>query len=55
MRLGLAFLFVALIAVVLGFGGVRNNYYGVAQVLFFVFFVVGVLTFLRGALKRPSG
>lgn len=46
------FLVIALIAAVFGFGGVSASAAGGAQMLFIVFFVSAVLTFLFGWFRR---
>jgi uncharacterized membrane protein YtjA (UPF0391 family) len=46
------FLVIALIAAVFGFGGVSASAAGGAQMLFIVFFVSAVLTFLCGWFRR---
>jgi uncharacterized membrane protein YtjA (UPF0391 family) len=45
----LAFLVIALIAGVLGFGGISVAAAGIARVLFFVFLVVFVLSLIAGS------
>jgi uncharacterized membrane protein YtjA (UPF0391 family) len=44
---------IALIAAVLGFGGVAGSFVGVAKILFIVFLVLAVLTFFMG--RRSGG
>jgi len=44
----IAFLVVALIAAALGFGGIAGAASGIAQILFFVFLVLFVLSLLFG-------
>jgi uncharacterized membrane protein YtjA (UPF0391 family) len=46
------FLVIALVAAVIGFGGVSAGAAGSAQWLFIVFFVSSVLTFLFGWFRR---
>jgi len=46
------FLLVALFAGMLGFGGVTATAAGLAQVMFFVFVVLFVLSLLRGLMSR---
>jgi uncharacterized membrane protein YtjA (UPF0391 family) len=46
------FLVVALIAAVLGFGGIAASAAGIAKILFVVFLVMAVVSFLFGWLKR---
>jgi uncharacterized membrane protein YtjA (UPF0391 family) len=43
----LVFLVIALIAALLGFGGVAGAAAGIAKVLFFVFLVIWLLSFIR--------
>ena len=50
----LLFLVVALIAGVLGFGGIASTSVGIAQVLFFVFLVLLVISLVAHVLRgRP--
>jgi uncharacterized membrane protein YtjA (UPF0391 family) len=52
----LAFLVVALIAGALGFGGIAGTATGIAKVLFFIFLVAFVVSFLAGGdASRPMG
>jgi uncharacterized membrane protein YtjA (UPF0391 family) len=44
----LVFLVIALIAAVLGFGGLAGTAVGIAKILFFVFLVVWLIAFLMG-------
>jgi uncharacterized membrane protein YtjA (UPF0391 family) len=46
------FFVIALIAAVFGFGGIAASAAGIAQVLFFVFIVLAVGSFLFGLIKR---
>ena len=46
------FLVIALIAAVFGFGGIAASAVGIAQVLFFVFLVMAVLSFVVGLLRK---
>ena len=48
----LTFLVVALIAGVLGFTSIAGAAMGVAKILFFVFLVIAVITFVLGLIKR---
>jgi uncharacterized membrane protein YtjA (UPF0391 family) len=48
----LVFLVIALVAGLLGFGGVATAASGIAQVLFFVFVVVFVIALIMGLLSR---
>jgi uncharacterized membrane protein YtjA (UPF0391 family) len=47
-----AFLVVALIAAVLGFGGIAADAAGVAKTLFFVFVGLSAVAFVLGLLRR---
>lgn len=47
------FLIVALIAAVLGFGGIAAEAAGIAKILFFVFLVLFAISFLTGRTKAP--
>ena len=47
----LSFLVIALIAGVLGFGGIASASMGIAKILFFVFLVLFVLTFIVHLLR----
>jgi uncharacterized membrane protein YtjA (UPF0391 family) len=46
------FLVIALIAALFGFGGIASSAVGIAQVLFFVFIVLAVASFLYGLIKK---
>ncbi|HVS36617.1 MAG TPA: DUF1328 domain-containing protein [Gemmataceae bacterium] len=52
LRWALLFLVIAIIAAFFGFGLVANMSYAAAQVVFFVFIVLAVLSFLGGAIRR---
>jgi uncharacterized membrane protein YtjA (UPF0391 family) len=54
LRLALVFLVVALLAALFGFGLVADMSYGAAKIMFFVFIVLAVLSFLGGSFRRPS-
>ena len=51
LRLALGFFVVALIAALFGFGGIAAGAASIAQVLFFVFLVLFVVSLLFGALR----
>ena len=51
LRLAILFLVIALIAAFLGFGGVASLSWDGARILFFVFLVLAVLSFLGGGLR----
>jgi uncharacterized membrane protein YtjA (UPF0391 family) len=46
------FFVIALIAAVFGFGGIAAGAVGIAKVLFFVFVIMAIATFLFGLIKR---
>lgn len=46
------FLVIALVAALFGFGGIASSAVGIAQVLFVVFLVMAVLTFLFGLMRK---
>jgi len=54
LRWSLAFLIVALIAGLMGFGVVANESYVIAKILFFVFLVLFVVSLIVGD-RRTSG
>ncbi len=54
LRFALFFLVVALIAGLFGFGFVASSFMDVAKILFFVFVVLAVLSFLGGSYGRRS-
>lgn len=53
LRLALFFLIVALLAAVFGFGLVAGTAIEIAKILFFVFLVLFVVSFLFGILRKP--
>ena len=53
LRWAILFLVIALIAALLGFTGVEWAGIEAAKILFFVFIVLAVLSFLGGALRTP--
>ncbi len=52
LRWALLFLVIALVAAVFGFGLVADMSYTAAKILFFVFLVLAVLSFIGGAFRR---
>jgi uncharacterized membrane protein YtjA (UPF0391 family) len=44
----LVFLVIAIIAAILGFGGIAGTAVGIAKILFFVFLVVWLIAFIGG-------
>jgi uncharacterized membrane protein YtjA (UPF0391 family) len=55
LQLAIFCIVVALIAAVLGFGGIAGSFVGVAKILFFVFLVLAVLSFAGGGMRRTTG
>ena len=53
LRLAVVFLVIALIAAFFGFAGVADFSWEGAKILFFIFLVLAVLSFLGGAFRRP--
>jgi uncharacterized membrane protein YtjA (UPF0391 family) len=53
LRLAILFVVVALIAALFGFGLVADMSFDIAKILFFVFVVLAVLSFLGGMLRTP--
>jgi uncharacterized membrane protein YtjA (UPF0391 family) len=53
LRWALTFLVVAIIAGILGFGGISFEAQGIARILFIVFLVVSLIYFLTGR-KSPA-
>lgn len=49
----LTFLVIALIAAVFGFTGIYSAAAGMAQILFFVFLVLFLVSLVTGAVRRP--
>ena len=54
LRLAIVFLVIALIAAFLGFGGVASLSWAGAKIVFFVFLVLAVLSFLAHGFGRRS-
>lgn len=52
LRYALIFFVVALIAAVFGFGGIASASAGIAQILFFIFLVLFVISLVMGAMRR---
>ena len=48
----IVFFVIALIAALFGFGGIAASAVGIAKILFFVFIVLAVISFLFGMLRR---
>ena len=49
----LVFFVLALIAGLLGFGGIASASVGIAKILFFVFIVLFLLSAVTGVMRRP--
>jgi uncharacterized membrane protein YtjA (UPF0391 family) len=54
LRLAVLFLVIALIAGLLGFGLVADYSWAVGRIVFFVFLVLAVLSFLGGSYRRRT-
>ena len=54
LRLAIAFLIIALIAGLFGFGIVADYSFAGAKILFFIFLVLAVLSFLGGGVFRRT-
>lgn len=48
----IVFLVIALIAAVLGFGGIASGAVGIAKILFFVFIAMAVISFVVSLIKK---
>jgi len=55
LRWAVIFFIVALIAAVLGFGGIAATASGIAQTLFYIFLVLFLISLLFGLMKGRSG
>ena len=49
----MVFFIVALVAAVLGFGGIAGTAVGIAKILFFVFLVLFIVSLIAGGVRRP--
>jgi uncharacterized membrane protein YtjA (UPF0391 family) len=54
LRLAIMFLVIALVAALFSFGLVAGIAYSAAKILFFIFLVLAVLSFLGGSFRAPS-
>ena len=52
LQLAITCLVIALIAALLGFGGIAGSFVGVAKILFVVFLVFAVISFVGGGFRR---
>ena len=48
----LTFLVIAIIAAILGFGGIAGTAAGIAQVLFYIFLAIFIVSLLFGLVRR---
>jgi uncharacterized membrane protein YtjA (UPF0391 family) len=53
LRSAILFLVIALIAAMFGFGLISGMAFVAAKIIFFVFIVLAVLSFLSGAMRTP--
>jgi len=51
----LVFFIVAIVAALFGFGGIAASASGIAQILFFVFVVLFLVSLLTGLVRRGGG
>ena len=54
LNLAITCLVIALIAALLGFGGIAGSFVGVAKILFVVFLVLALLSFVGGGFRRGT-
>lgn len=52
LRYAVIFFVIALIAAIFGFGGIAASAVGIAKILFFVFAILAIASFLFGLIKR---
>jgi uncharacterized membrane protein YtjA (UPF0391 family) len=52
LQLAIVCLVIALAAALLGFGGIAGSFVGIAKIVFVVFLVLAVLSFLGGGMRR---
>jgi uncharacterized membrane protein YtjA (UPF0391 family) len=52
LQYALVFFVVALIAAIFGFGGIAAGAVEIAKILFFIFLVVALVTFVMGLIRR---
>lgn len=53
LRMAVAFLVIALVAAVFGFGFVADTSFAAAKLIFMVFLILALLAFVGGSLRRP--
>ena len=54
LQFAIACLVISLIAAFLGFGGIAGSFMGMAQIVFVVFLIIAVISFLGGGFRRGS-
>ncbi len=52
LQLAITCLVIALVAAMLGFGGIAGSFVGVAKILFVVFLALALLSLLGGAIRK---
>lgn len=52
LRYSVTFLIIALIAALFGFGGIASGAVEIARILFFVFIIIAVITFVMNLFSR---
>ena len=52
LQLAIVCLVIALAAALLGFGGIAGSFVGIAKIVFVVFLILAVLSFLFGGMRR---
>jgi uncharacterized membrane protein YtjA (UPF0391 family) len=52
LQLAIACLVIALVAALLGFGGMAGSFVGLAKIVFVVFLIIAVASYLGGAYSR---
>ena len=53
LRWAVIFLIIAIIAAVFGFGGISEGAADIAQILFYIFLVLFVISLIFGGFRRP--
>lgn len=54
LQLAITLLIIALVAALLGFGGIAGSFIGVAKIVFLVFIVLALLSFVGHGYRRRS-
>lgn len=54
LKWAITFLVIAIIAAVFGFGGIAEGATDIAQILFYIFLVLFVVSLLFGGFRKPS-